>query len=96
MGEAGVQHSTALFVKFTSVPSLASPSDWSNPAPLLIPLCPLGSFCVIYFLRRVCIIFSHSCSSSCWKLRVLFFWRAGWEGHFVTLPHLSIWEVLKL
>lgn len=52
-------------------------SGWSGPCPSPCPSLSLGSFCVIYFLRRVCIIFSYGCSSCCRGLEVLFFWRVG-------------------
>lgn len=40
-------------------PHPEAPRQWlEQPLPLPVPLSPLGSFCVIYFLRRVCIIFS--------------------------------------
>ena len=77
-----------------------APCQWpEQPLPLPKPLCPLGSFCVIYFLRRVCIIFSYGCSSSsCWGLGVLFFWRAGVGGpfcHFASVEHLGSIKTVK-
>lgn len=86
--------SAAQPLQFISMPLQAPPQA---PRPPHGPR-PLGSSCVIYFLRRVCIIFHTAAAAAAGGLGVLFFWRAGVGGpfcHFASVEHLGSIKTVK-
>ena len=63
------------------------------------PQAPLSSgffLCNLFFKKSLYYFFITAAVAAAGGLGFIFFWRAGVGGYFVTLPQLSIWEVLKL